>query len=67
MGGGYAQGRQKGGRARREAGVFALRFRDLGILKSPAFAKGETKMHKLAALRQYAFLFQRKIQKFKNS
>ena len=43
-----------------------FRFRDQEFLKFPIFAKNETKIHKLASLRQSGFSFQRKTQEFKD-
>ncbi len=43
-----------------------FRFRDQEFLKSLIFAKSETKMPKLASLRQCAFSFPRKTQRFKD-
>jgi hypothetical protein len=43
-----------------------FRFRDQEVLKFPIFAKNETKIHKLASLRQSGFSFQRKTQEFKD-
>ena len=43
-----------------------FRFRDQEFLKFLNFAKNETKIYKLAALRQCEFSFQRKTQEFKD-
>ncbi len=43
-----------------------FRFRDQEFLKFLIFAKSETKIPKLASLRQSGFLFQRKTQEFKD-
>ena len=54
------------GRAQRKMVCGCFRFRDQEFLKFPIFAKNETKIHKLAALRQCEFSFPRKTQKFKD-
>ena len=43
-----------------------FRFRDQEFLKFQIFAKSETKIPKLASLKQSGFLFQRKTQEFKD-
>ena len=50
----------------REMVCGCFRFRDQEFLKFLIFAKSETKIHKLAPLRQCEFSFQRKTQKFKD-
>ncbi len=45
---------------------YFLQFRDQEFLKFLIFAKNETKIHKLAPLKQCEFSFQRKTQKFKD-
>ncbi len=54
------------GGPQRERVCGCFRFRDQEFLKFLIFAKNETKIHKLAALRQCEFSFPRKIQKFKD-
>ena len=44
-----------------------FQFRDQEVLKSLIFAKSETKIPKLASLRQCGFSFQRKIQRLRIS
>ena len=65
---GYFHGKlslgKRGGKKPEMVCCFFL-FRDQEFLKSLIFAKSETKIHKLALLRQCEFSFQRKIQGFK--
>ncbi|MCI8764178.1 MAG: hypothetical protein HFG58_06355 [Lachnospiraceae bacterium] len=67
MGRGVPEGTPWNREARRlEMVCCFFRFRDQEFLKFPIFAKSETKIHKLAALRQCEFSFQRKTREFKD-